>query len=252
MKKIYFLSFILLGFIIQSQAQTKLIAHKSHSGSLNHFKTALEGNLFDMDISNFGGGPLVRMKQRLDSLVRVDDTTVVMHMSTFIVERYDTVAACSIHDREMIFTEYSNVEYEDDALDLLKNNTQFDFPVTETKIIGYKTKGFEDIKVIPSSMPNHISNEKAVKADDKLPGIKKKTTKELRKERRNSKKVGIVKERTKAKVCEKPSLVIPFFKKERIIEEETVVESRKHDWIIMMGLGMISLLLGGLTQYAKG
>ncbi|RZK55325.1 MAG: hypothetical protein EOO87_08170, partial [Pedobacter sp.] len=35
-------------------AQTKLISHKSHSGSNSNFRLALNKNLFDIEQSNFG------------------------------------------------------------------------------------------------------------------------------------------------------------------------------------------------------
>ena len=46
---------ILLLSTIWCQAQTKPIAHKSHSGSVSSFAKAYQNNLFDINRSNFGG-----------------------------------------------------------------------------------------------------------------------------------------------------------------------------------------------------
>jgi len=59
--------------------QTKLISHKSHSGSTTNFATALEANLFDIKDSNFGVAPVRHIKKaQLDSLIFLSDTTVIM------------------------------------------------------------------------------------------------------------------------------------------------------------------------------
>lgn len=43
---------------LSSFSQTKLIAHKSHSGSTREFKTSLKVSLFDSSTSNFGEIPI--------------------------------------------------------------------------------------------------------------------------------------------------------------------------------------------------
>ena len=64
---------VLLGTTFCS-AQTKIIAHKSHSGSKQTFSKLLkENNLGD---PNFGVAPEVDIKRaQLDSLIFVNDTT---------------------------------------------------------------------------------------------------------------------------------------------------------------------------------
>lgn len=65
-------------------AQTKLIAHKSHSGRTSDFALALENNLFDMEASNFGVAPVYEVKNsQLDSLIFLSDTSVIMVTSEY-------------------------------------------------------------------------------------------------------------------------------------------------------------------------
>lgn len=265
MKKIYFLSFLILGFIMQSQAQTKLIAHKSHSGSLSHFKTALEGNLFDMAASDFGDPGWTEEKHRLDSLVKIDDVTVHMYVTHFCKWGYsdqDTLKVCDTYNRRMTSTPYSEAEYEEDVIALLEESTGFDFPISESKIIGYKKKPkFEEIDGVPSNYDNNQQEDnETIQAEEEKPTIKEKTKKEIRKEKRTLKKANKkakkqeeVKEKSETKTCTKPKVVMPVFIEEQIIEKEELVVSEKkgQTWYAIIGLTLFSLLLGGFTQFLK-
>jgi hypothetical protein len=74
MKNIY----ILLLCCSAAIAQTKLIAHKSHSGSMATFTTAFNNNLFDMGESNFGE-PALERRYTIDSIIlRPDDSAIVI------------------------------------------------------------------------------------------------------------------------------------------------------------------------------
>jgi hypothetical protein len=61
------------------QAQTKVISHKSHSGSKSQFSGAYQKNLFDLKRSNFGGPRLINVVV-LDSVVAVNDSVTVLKM----------------------------------------------------------------------------------------------------------------------------------------------------------------------------
>lgn len=62
-----------------SQAQTKRIFHKSHSGSSKTFTQTISVSLFNNGTSSFGKAPDISVKSaRLDSLIALDDGTVVM------------------------------------------------------------------------------------------------------------------------------------------------------------------------------
>ncbi|MDJ1493848.1 hypothetical protein QNI19_12975 [Cytophagaceae bacterium DM2B3-1] len=61
-----------------SNGQTKLIAHKSHSGSSETFGTALKNDFFDLESSNFGLRRVDLHKNILDTVVFVSDTVTVL------------------------------------------------------------------------------------------------------------------------------------------------------------------------------
>jgi hypothetical protein len=78
MKQLFFFS-ALLFFGANAWSQTKLIAHKSHSGSAKNFKFAWHSSTFDKGESNFGQAPqhFVR-NSRLDTVRLLPDRRVVM------------------------------------------------------------------------------------------------------------------------------------------------------------------------------
>lgn len=90
--KAYSLFFlIILTFLVfDLRAQTKIIAHKSHSGKsidkyLNHSFT-----IGDHWFSNFGAAPQKFIRNaHLDSVVYINDTTTVMFTSTHCQDLYD-------------------------------------------------------------------------------------------------------------------------------------------------------------------
>jgi hypothetical protein len=70
------LSIIISGFC---NAQTKVIAHKSHSGNSHNFSKAYQHNLFDMRSSNFGEFIMPEVKNaKLDSVIFINDTCQIM------------------------------------------------------------------------------------------------------------------------------------------------------------------------------
>ncbi len=77
--KHYFLFFCLYFFGTMAWSQTKLIAHKSHSGSAKSFKYSLHSKAFNKGESNFGQAPqrMVR-NSRLDTVRLLPDARVVM------------------------------------------------------------------------------------------------------------------------------------------------------------------------------
>lgn len=90
MKTIAFLysTILLILFSTNSFTQTRLIHHKSHSGSVKNFKIAYEKNLFDIGESNFGMAPTTIVKNaELDSLIFLNDSTTVMITSEYCEDR---------------------------------------------------------------------------------------------------------------------------------------------------------------------
>jgi len=76
----HFFLFVCLGFFgTTAWSQTKLIAHKSHSGSAKSFTYSLHSKTFNKGESNFGQAPqrMVR-NSRLDTVRLLPDARVVM------------------------------------------------------------------------------------------------------------------------------------------------------------------------------
>lgn len=70
--------------VTSSFAQTKLIAHKSHSGNLKNFKLALKTNKFNLKHSNFGVAPRPQIKNaQLDSIVFLSKNVAIMYTSEY-------------------------------------------------------------------------------------------------------------------------------------------------------------------------
>jgi hypothetical protein len=62
---------------LSALGQTRLISHKSHSGSAATFSTAFNNNLFDIDESNFGE-PGSEMRFVVDSVILLPDNRAVV------------------------------------------------------------------------------------------------------------------------------------------------------------------------------
>ena len=88
MKLYAFVFFILIK--ATSFGQTRLIAFKSHSGSNENFRLALQNNLFDMDESDFGVGPIehdysdmIVRRAQLDSVIFISNSMTILVTSNF-------------------------------------------------------------------------------------------------------------------------------------------------------------------------
>jgi len=84
---IYYIVFFTLATHV-AIAQTKWIAHKSHSGNAENFGLITPGSVFEDDGSNFGRAPepTVTMAQ-LDTVIRLSDRVAVMITSEYCQER---------------------------------------------------------------------------------------------------------------------------------------------------------------------
>lgn len=78
------LLFILLFTAFFGQAQTKVIGHKSHSGSHKSFAKVYKNNLFDVNRSNFGL-PGNRNIIILDKVIAVNDSVIALKLRESIV-----------------------------------------------------------------------------------------------------------------------------------------------------------------------
>jgi hypothetical protein len=139
--KILFLS-LFLAFTANLLAQTRWIAHKSHSGSDAHLKMAATNDLFD-DGSNFGVAPEPQvMSSKLDSVIFLSDSVVVMVTSLHCQFRHngdeslwqagrDTVLRHPLFSVGLSLSEIKR---------RLKRDYYFKNPVDSIKFIGYRKK----------------------------------------------------------------------------------------------------------------
>jgi hypothetical protein len=82
MKILILFSLLLIWF--DFSAQTKIIAHKSHSGSNSSFNKAYRNNLFDINHSNFGepGNQTIII---IDSIIAIDASVTIIKNRTSTV-----------------------------------------------------------------------------------------------------------------------------------------------------------------------
>jgi hypothetical protein len=80
---------LIISLIDTCAAQTKLIAHKSHSGNSLSFRELLKSNNPALKTSNFGDIPQPEIKTaRLDSLIFVNDTCQIMVTTEVCTDRF--------------------------------------------------------------------------------------------------------------------------------------------------------------------
>lgn len=77
MKRIFFILSIFISIITPGFTQTKLIAHKSHSGKTSNFRTAMETNSSDLNSSNFGVPPK-RYFPKIDTVKYISDSITII------------------------------------------------------------------------------------------------------------------------------------------------------------------------------
>ena len=136
-------------------SQTKLIAHKSHSGSDATFALAVKNNLFDISESNFGNTPEMRLENRsnLDSVIYVSNDKII-----FVTSSTNTCSAERRPINQLHLGIWSNGRHiaanhnlfkRNHALDSIKKvlKTEYSFQNNIDKVvfIGYDNK--QEVKV---------------------------------------------------------------------------------------------------------
>lgn len=143
--KIFTLFLILLS--LPAVAQTKLISHKSHSGSTATFNIAFINNLFDIGESNFGRAPERQVKTaQLDSVIFINPATAIMVTSEFCsYERRSGQAKDQSLWKAGRDTVYNHVLFSrNHSLDsirlVLKTQYHFKNDTDKTVFVGYDNK----------------------------------------------------------------------------------------------------------------
>lgn len=138
---------ILLLSQLLSYGQTKVIAHKSHSGSHSSFVKAYRNNLFDINNSNFGRIP--------EKTIVILDTVIALNKSVTILKRRESInlhPAGTDYKRlkksdfkfktdtlieNSLFNKKNTIQYIKSA-DRSKRTIRFDNPIAEVVFIGFK------------------------------------------------------------------------------------------------------------------
>jgi len=152
-------------------AQTKLIHHKSHSGSSENFLFALENNLFDIGNSNFGAAPVrIVRTAALDSLIYLSDTSAIMVTKEVCRDEYAPKERPGIWQagRDTVYHHpLFTLKYELDSIKkTLKQQYNFQNPVKEMVFIGYGNR--EDEKILNQNQESQLSDKKLKKQSKKV------------------------------------------------------------------------------------
>lgn len=161
-----------------SQAQTKIIAHKSHSGSNAEFNLALENNLFDIDEDNLGMAPeRYEIKKRnlhpqLDSVIYVSETKAIVVTSTVCVSENVYNSTETRHEvwkpgKEIAMNHplFKNQHSLDSIKSVLKNQYGFENPIDDVVFVGYDNDQ-------PKKATETIAQDKTVKNKKRTPKSK--------------------------------------------------------------------------------
>ena|ERR1700741_366366 len=139
--KLQLLTFSFCALISGLGAQTKKIAFKSHSGAAENFTAYLSNAFFESESSNFGMAPRKIVKTaKLDSLIFVSDTSIVMVTSNYCTDRYDNDATTlwqAGKDTVINHPLFRRQHSLDSIKKVLKNQYHFRNSIDSVTFIGY-------------------------------------------------------------------------------------------------------------------
>ena len=135
------LTLLFCWFSLSTFAQTKFIAHKSHSGNMANFKFALKSDKFGLKFSNFGEAPEPEVKNaQLDTIIFLSENTAVMVTSTYCKWRKTdkqsnlwTQGRDTLHNHAL-FNKKHSVKH---IKKVLKKKYHFKNPVKNIKFVDY-------------------------------------------------------------------------------------------------------------------
>lgn len=169
-----------------SNSQTKMINHKSHSGSKSNFSRSLSASLFDKGESNFGMAPQRHVRNsKLDSVILLSEKVAVMVTSESChYEDYDgrdkskptlwSAGRDTVYDHE-VFNSGKSV---DEIKKILKNEYYFANQIDQVVFLGFdgssqkliEPKKVEIATTDSSNVKNQVkSNKNKNKRDKKQP-----------------------------------------------------------------------------------
>lgn len=144
MKTILFISAAIFSLSVIS-AQTKLISHKSHSGSNTNFALALKGNLFNINESNLGHAPnRIVENAALDSVIYISEQEVILVTNKHNVDGFldSSDSTVWVPGREIVVDHplFSKNHSLDSIKQILKEQYNFKNDIDKTVFVGYDNK----------------------------------------------------------------------------------------------------------------
>ena len=137
-------------------SQTKLISHKSHSGSNENFRVSVEENLFDIGDSNFGKitNEYTENYEKIDTIIKISNTKIVRVKSNYyqVFERIDKSKVGKLEYlntvRDTITVENANLISNDKLKTLAKTERKNIKTIDTNKVIivNFKEKSLKEIK----------------------------------------------------------------------------------------------------------
>ena len=173
MRKLVFV----FGLFLCSQllfSQTKLIAHKRHSGS--DFAFALKNNTADIKDSNFGEAPTARIRNaQLDSVIFIDNEKAVMVTSNYCRENFKRNTKDSISfwraGKDTVYNHvlFSKKHQLDSIKQVLKTEYNFKNDIEKVVFVGYDNQKTLSKKKKKQFVPPVIINTKSKNKDTNKP-----------------------------------------------------------------------------------
>lgn len=243
MKKSIVVVLLSIGFCISIYAQTKVISHKSHSGSKATFKTALNTSIFDMSASNFGAAPVEFIRRaKLDSVIHLTDTSAIMVTSEvcWSENRGRRDSDVSIWKAGKDTLDYHPLFTKKHSLDSIKNvlELQYNFqnPVDSVVFIGYDNE-----KPTPKPIVSQPQEQSSTQSQEQKHPQEQLSKKEQRKKRKA--------ERKKRKEIKKKDFVENTMEQPQVIltaqyTEPTKIEAGYNKGFIILGMVLISVFIG--------
>ena len=136
-------------------SQTKLISHKSHSGSNENFRVSVEENLFDIGDSNFGKitNEYTENYEKIDTIIKISNTKIVRVKSNYyqVFERTDKSKVGKLEYlnmvRDTITVENANLISNDKLKTLAKTERKNIKTIDTNKVIivNFKEKSLKEV-----------------------------------------------------------------------------------------------------------
>jgi hypothetical protein len=157
--KLKFIILVVFGaFHLNFYAQTKLIAHKSHSGNMRNFATAMTINANDLGNSNFGLIPNREIQfSKLDSLIHISDSSSIMVTRNYCTNIRSNKTKLLKIGKDTIYNQLFSKKHALDSIRFtLKKQYNFKNPIDSVVFVGYDSIKNSQIKTETTKKKNVV------------------------------------------------------------------------------------------------